>query len=415
MKSSSHASIRMFFIYALLAVAYFVLTDGVFGPYLSSGPWHEVVHIVADWAFIAVTILVMYRLFRRLAAQREQLQSLWRIAVEADLDHDTQVVAMLQEGARALEMEFGSIGHLEDESFVLDFQDRRSNDQPQIRWPVAETLASRAALTGRTFRSEDVRNEPLLREHPAVARLHLRSIISAPFSVKAQQFALTFRSRYPRQRAFSVDDMEYLELLASFFGRLFLQRGQEAEIQRLAFSDSLTGLANRASFRDHLQRQLARSARQKSRFCLFYIDLDGFKLVNDSHGHPAGDAVLAQVGERLLRAVRTEDIAGRLGGDEFGILAGTISEPAEAIALAQRLRTKLCEPFTVGQHSFAVTASIGIAFYPQDGADLESLVEHADAAAYFSKSSGGGHFTFYSPQIPTQPLTATVPATASLL
>jgi|GEM_PF-4283499 len=397
---TSKSPIQTFLIYALLAVAYFVVTDGVFGPYLSSGPWYEVVHIIADWTFVGVTIIVMYRLFGRLALQREQLQSLWRIAIEADLDRDAQVLAMLSEGARALEMDAGSIGHLDGDFYVFDIQDRRLN--LDRKWPVGETLASRAAVTGRTIKSEDVLRDPLLCDHPSTSRMQLRAFVSTPFNVKTQQYSLTFRSRRPRMRPFSLEDIEYVELIANFFGRLFLQREQEAEIARLAFLDSLTGLSNRASFHDHLQRQLARAAREKGRFCLFFIDLDGFKVVNDTFGHSAGDNVLAEVGQRLLRAVRTEDIAGRLGGDEFGILAATITEPPEAIALAQRLRSRLSEPFVIGDHAFSVTGSIGIAFYPQDGTSIETLVEHADAAAYFSKSTGGGHFTFYSPQLQTQ-------------
>src|SRR5579872_4838968 len=136
-----NSSIRTFIVYAIAAIAYFVVTDGYLGPYLSSGPWHEVLHVVADWTFIALTVLIMYRLFRRLAAQREQLRSLWRIAVEADLDRDAQVLAMLNEGAKALEMEYGSIGHVENEEFVFDFMDRRDNDHPEKRWPLSETLA----------------------------------------------------------------------------------------------------------------------------------------------------------------------------------------------------------------------------------------------------------------------------------
>ena len=396
-KLKPNSPIFTFIVYALVAVAFFVVTDGIFSPYFSAGPWHEVVHIIADWAFIAVTILIMYRLFGRLAQQREQLQSLWRIAIEADLDHNAQVLAILVEGAKALEMGAGSIGHLEGEWYIFDIQDKSL--KLEKKWHQSETLASRAAVQGRTIKSEDVDGDPLLRDHPSVARVGLRSIISTPFFVRGQQYSLTFRSRRARARAFSLEDVEYMELLANFFGRLFLQRDQEAEIARLAFSDSLTGLSNRASFYDHLQRQFARSARHQTRFCLFFIDLDGFKTINDTLGHAAGDAVLSQVGRRLLGAVRTEDIAGRLGGDEFGILAGTIGEPPEALALAQRLRTKLGEPYFVGEHRFNVTGSIGIAFYPQDGNSIQALMEHADAAAYFSKGTGGGHFTFYSPQL----------------
>lgn len=392
----TRSPLRAFIISAVIAVAYFVVTDGWLGPYFDRGPWHEVMHIIADWAFVGATILVWYHLFRHIAQQRERLASLWRIAIEADIDHDAQALAMLSEGARSMEMESGTIGHIEDEDYVFDVQER-TPDAPR-RLPAAESLAARAAISGRTVKSEDLNREPLLREQRK-SPTPMRSFISTPFRVRERAYALTFRSRLPRPRPFSLEDVEYTELLANFFGRLMLQRDQELQIERLAFSDSLTGLANRASFREHLQRQIARSARHKTRFCLLYIDLDGFKQVNDRFGHSAGDAVLAVVGQRLLHAVRADDIVGRLGGDEFGLLAGTLTEPNEAAALAQRLRNTLSEPFVAHATQLLVNGSIGIAFYPDDGDSVETLIEHADLAAYRAKHSIAAGFSFCSPAV----------------
>lgn len=168
-------------------------------------------------------------------------------------------------------------------------------------------------------------------------------------------------------------------------------------MRRLAFHDALTGLPNRALFEDRLEQMLANAKRYNRPFALFCIDLDGFKAVNDGFGHPAGDAVLRGVAERLTEYLRESDTFARLGGDEFSVLQPVVNVPADAEALAKKLLDAIREPFLVKETSHIVGLSIGIAVYPWHGTDQRGLLAAADRALYDAKSAGKGTYRLSSP------------------
>ena len=178
-----------------------------------------------------------------------------------------------------------------------------------------------------------------------------------------------------------------LALIASF--RFARRREAEAlsNIERLALWDSVTGLPNRTFLLDRLGEEIARADRHGRRFTLLMFDLDGFKSVNDTHGHAAGDKVLAQVGARAARSMRGSDVVGRLGGDEFlAVLPETHGEGA--MAAAEKVRISISQPYNFGRKSARLSCSIGIAFYPEHGRDAETLQRAADAALYDAKREG---------------------------
>jgi diguanylate cyclase (GGDEF)-like protein len=183
----------------------------------------------------------------------------------------------------------------------------------------------------------------------------------------------------------------------AFARRFAVALGSEqrrASLLKQAYYDDLTGLPNRQLFKDRLERELAHAKRTQSQVALLYIDLDRFKNVNDSMGHSAGDALLLAVSQRLGEHVRESDTLARLGGDEFVLIApGPTEEPAHV--LAERLQAALREPITVQDATCFVQASIGLAIYPQDGADAEGLLRSADIAMYRSKTSGRGGITYF--------------------
>jgi diguanylate cyclase (GGDEF)-like protein len=163
---------------------------------------------------------------------------------------------------------------------------------------------------------------------------------------------------------------------------------------RQAYYDELTGLPNRQLFKDRLERELAHAKRTHSQVALIYIDLDRFKNVNDSMGHSAGDALLLAVSQRLASQVRESDTLARLGGDEFVLIApGPAEQPAHVVA--ERLQAALREPIIVHDASCFVQASIGLAVYPQDGADSEALLRSADIAMYRAKAAGRGGVMYF--------------------
>jgi diguanylate cyclase (GGDEF)-like protein/PAS domain S-box-containing protein len=169
----------------------------------------------------------------------------------------------------------------------------------------------------------------------------------------------------------------------------------EEELTRQAFHDGLTGLANRALFRDRLDQALVRARRSRQPLALLLVDLDGFKQINDNFGHDVGDQLLLQVATRFRDATRASDTVARFGGDEFAVLVEDGSE-AYAVALAQRLLERLSQPATVADRTLAFGASIGIVVHPFDGsAGREELIRRADIAMYAAKKAGRGRYELY--------------------
>jgi len=161
-------------------------------------------------------------------------------------------------------------------------------------------------------------------------------------------------------------------------------------LRALAYRDPLTGLANRSSLMDRLGLELAHARRQRAGLALLFVDLDGFKAINDAHGHRAGDAVLLAVAERLRAALREVDTVARLGGDEFTVILPNVATLEGAQAVARKLLAALEQPIEWESHALQCSASIGIALHPEDGDRADELLEVADARMYRAKASGGG-------------------------
>jgi len=168
------------------------------------------------------------------------------------------------------------------------------------------------------------------------------------------------------------------------------------KIQELARYDSLTGLPNRHSFMDELNRALVRGARYGRPFALMYIDLDRFKAVNDNLGHAAGDALLKTISTRLLRLLREADLLARLGGDEFVVLTESSCQVDTLSKVASRVLGQICEPMLLEGRTVEISGSIGMAIYPNDGTTAESLLKAADAAMYKAKDLGKNTFEFFT-------------------
>lgn len=170
---------------------------------------------------------------------------------------------------------------------------------------------------------------------------------------------------------------------------------KQKQIRHLAFTDLLTDLPNRASFIESLNEILRVNKRSPRPFALFFIDLDDFKEINDTLGHSAGDRVLQAFARRMEEVLRDTDIPARFGGDEFGVLAPDIQTPEAALELSCRLVDAVQKPFKVGRHTRQVGSSIGIALYPGDGEDAETLLKAADIAMYRAKEKGKNRCTLF--------------------
>lgn len=186
------------------------------------------------------------------------------------------------------------------------------------------------------------------------------------------------------------------------------RKRREEHIRHLAYYDALTDLPNRVLFNDRLTYLLAQNQRHNRKAALFFLDLDRFKVINDSLGHSMGDRLLQEVARRLSEALRHTDViarqgadesghtVARFGGDEFTVWLTDIETVQVVVKVAQRILETFTRPFAVGSHEMFITPSIGIAFYPNDGQDVETLVKNADSAMYHAKGQGGNNYQFYS-------------------
>jgi len=168
---------------------------------------------------------------------------------------------------------------------------------------------------------------------------------------------------------------------------------EEAErIRYRASFDALTGLPNRSLLHDRLQQALAKASRDGGRLAVLFLDLDGFKPVNDTYGHLLGDQLLVAVAERLTHCVRESDTVARIGGDEFVIVIADMTSPIDAVVVAQKLVETLGSLFEINDHQLLIGTSIGIALYPESGATAEALIGSADQAMYSAKAKGKGRY-----------------------
>ncbi|HEX8961027.1 MAG TPA: EAL domain-containing protein [Geobacteraceae bacterium] len=173
----------------------------------------------------------------------------------------------------------------------------------------------------------------------------------------------------------------------------------EQEIYRLAYYDPLTGLPNRGMFMDRLQQSLAFANREGRKVCLVFLDLDNFKDINDSQGHDFGDKLLREVAQRLSSSMRESDTLARFGGDEFVVVLNSVSCQESAAAAAQRIVSIFDQPFVIGGRQIYSSVSVGVALYPDDGVDTESLFRCADTAMYHAKNEGRSHYRFFSSEM----------------
>ena len=185
--------------------------------------------------------------------------------------------------------------------------------------------------------------------------------------------------------------------LAAIARDISAQVKAETELAYQAQHDHLTGLPNRLMLADRLEASIQRAVESGLMAAVIYLDLDGFKLVNDTLGHEAGDILLQQVTDRLRKCVREPDTLARMGGDEFMVVVNEIREDKLALVIAERLAETLRRPFWVQEHELFLTASIGISMYPRDGGDVSTLRRNADAAMYQAKHTGKDRVLFFTP------------------
>jgi len=193
--------------------------------------------------------------------------------------------------------------------------------------------------------------------------------------------------------------VEISHTVGSQIGQFIARKQAEAHLQFFASHDPLTGLFNRGMFNRRLQQALAQAQRFERTLAILFIDLDGFKLVNDTLGHNAGDALLAEIAARLRATLREGDVMARMGGDEFVVLIEEFGEPVQVGEVAKKVLDTVSRPYLLQGQESRVTASIGISTFPDDGKDAQTLLGNADMAMYRAKEQGKNAFRFFAPHM----------------
>ncbi len=236
-----------------------------------------------------------------------------------------------------------------------------ANGQPLLR-----ASANLVPVSGQTGQIGDWLGVPLSSQHSIAGALILKELGGG--------------------RHYTDADKELMQFVSTQVATAVERKQLYRRLQHMAQYDDLTGLANRALLQDRLKTALARAKREQGRVSLLYLDLNGFKQVNDTYGHAVGDLLLQEVARRLTQCVRASDTVARIGGDEFVVLLENLDLPEHAELVAQKIRAALCEPLLIDQARLDMLPSIGTAHYPDHGEDSALLLKHADAGMYQEKS-----------------------------
>jgi diguanylate cyclase (GGDEF)-like protein len=247
----------------------------------------------------------------------------------------------------------------------------------------------------------DIQKDPLWAQYRHLAEPYsLRACWSTPITSSRERKVLgTFAMYYREVRNPTSDETRLIEFAVHMAGIAIEHKRTEDRIRHLSHHDPLTGLPNRALFEDRVTQAIAQVRRSHAKLAVLFVDLDGFKDINDSLGHQAGDRLLRVVGHRLQRCLRSGDTVARLGGDEFAISLPALSDNSDAVLVADKVQLALREPFSVSGRQLHVSSSIGVSVYPVDGRDAFALMRAADTALYHAKERGRDNYQFFMPAL----------------
>jgi len=268
-----------------------------------------------------------------------------------------------------------------------------------VRIGPAKGSCGTAAYHNRQVIVSDIATNPLWENYRDLALSHgLRACWSLPIRGKKKNVLGTFALYHPKPHQPEPREINTLESFSNLASLTIEYYQMQEELKHLANHDTLTGLPNRTLLKDRLQQTIAKAQRKHVPFALLFIDLNGFKKINDNYGHDAGDAVLKEIGKRLRKNIRGEDTVARYGGDEF-ILLLTDTDNHQAIEhVCRKLIHAIRHPIREGQNLHHVGAAIGIAIYPEHASSAEKLIQLADEAMYRAKQQHDCAYCFCSPR-----------------
>jgi diguanylate cyclase (GGDEF)-like protein/PAS domain S-box-containing protein len=326
---------------------------------------------------------------REAAEQTERVRSLYLVAASAGRSTGEQIQATLELGCRLLGCTTAVLNEIEGDELVIRYLSGGIRRGVGSRRKIQHSFLRHCLTTRDVLAIDDIRQPPWSADPAQADGGRWNAIIGTAIEVFGKTFGtIVFTSRGKRQRLFREVDQDLVRLMGALCGSALERLAHENRLGALAFYDALTGLPNRVLFDDRVAQTFMAARRHHQRFALLYLDLDHFKEVNDIHGHPGGDELLRVVAHRLLAIARESDTVARQGGDEFVILQRFVRSSQDAMRLARRINESLRQPIVIGDAVVVVSASVGVAIYPDDGTTAEELLVRADSALYRAKDLG---------------------------
>jgi diguanylate cyclase (GGDEF)-like protein/PAS domain S-box-containing protein len=343
---------------------------------------------IAGVHLLARDLTAIHRAESEVLAQSSRLRELYLVAASANATAENLIASTIDAGCRLLGMSAGSLYDAEADRSVAT-----------VGEPIPRRLARLALATDGALAIEDLDGLPYLGE-PEFGESAPLSYVGTAIEVGGSLYGtLSFAGPAPRAEAFKESDRDLVQLMGALIGSAIERGRSRARLKHLAYNDQLTALPNRAWFTERLRDELALAGEAGTRVAVMFLDLDRFKDINDTLGHALGDRMLRVIGDRVSGIVGTEGLVSRMGGDEFIVLVGNDPNAGRLEALAQRIIAAIELPLFIDGYEQFVTTSIGIAVYPSDGDDADTLIKHADVAMYRAKERGRNTHQFFTPAL----------------
>ncbi len=381
----------------------------------ADGVRHDVVYYKAtyarsDGAVVGLIGTIIEITERKQSERRQKMEhAVTRVLAESQSLEDA-VPAIIRTICETMGWHYGDRYSLDTEAGVLRRQEMWCIDRPEIREfaqigihrtvksdNMAGGLVRRTFATGKPVWISDITQQADLGRREMLERAGLHGAFAFPLRTSSQILGvMEFFHRDVREPDTML--LQIAESVGSQIGQFIVRMQAEEAVKFVAMHDSLTHLPNRMMFNQRLEQAIVEAERQRKRLAVMFIDLDRFKIINDTLGHESGDLLLRDVAQRLTENLRTGDMVARLGGDEFVVLLDDVPDAANVATVAEKLIAALGSSFVIAGREVHVSASIGICSYPVDAQDMRSLMKFADIAMYRAKEQGRNTFQFYSDQ-----------------
>jgi diguanylate cyclase (GGDEF)-like protein len=339
----------------------------------------------------------------RLRTHHHRLQAVWDLSLAEHSTGDSQLQALLNDAATALQADYVELYAAADGAFssagspeVVGVLDLANYAREYALGPMTAEIAEPMLVA-------DTDHEPIWGAHPLVTAIPLRSVLAMPLERSGRRHILLLAWKKRREQELDEEENRYLRFFQRIVSRLLENVERERELTNRVSTDDLTGLYNRSAMIEQVSMAVSAAGRTGESLALLYIDLDGFKELNNNFGHALGDAALREAAARMRSVLRKHEAAGRVGGDEFALLVTSFADEEQLSQIARRVLETLRRPITFGNTKARLSASIGIALYPKHAKTPEDLIEYADRAMYQAKRRDGDGFVIFGSREEARP------------